>query len=104
MADETHVEFVPVQEDEVDTTDRCSDIYANVVDVGGTLSDMHIQFSLIDRPQCRVHLSFTTAKDLAVSLKNIVDAFEDRTGRSIITMEEVKKGLNKVTPDDSKKI
>ena len=62
MADETHVEFVPVQEDEVDTTDRCSDIYANVVDVGGTLSDMHIQFSLIDRPQCRVHLSFTTAK------------------------------------------
>ena len=73
----------------------CPDIYFNGMDIGVSLSDMNITVMTDGRPLCKLHMSFTTAKTLAVSLGGAVTHFENLTNHSVMTMEEVGRGLEK---------
>ena len=92
---ETRPEFTSVPIPESERTAPYEDLYANGAEIGCTLSDMNVLFSINGRPKCRVHMSFTTAKTLAASLTGAIDAFENLTEHSIMTMDEVDKGLTK---------
>ena len=94
MADETPKGFVSVPASDV-RPKIPFDIYANGTQVGFTLSDVNIQFSIVDRPQCMVHMSLTTAKALSIALSQSIQAFEKTTGHEIILMDAVKEAMEK---------
>ena len=71
------------------------DMYANATNVSFSLSDMNILFSIVDRPQCRLHMSLTTAKSLATDLDAAIRKFEEITGREVVDMQGVKSAFEK---------
>ena len=70
-----------------------TDMYANGTNVSFSLSDMNILFSIVDRPQCRMHMSLTTAKSLAIDLNSAIRKFEEMTGREVFDMQEIKSAF-----------
>ena len=71
------------------------DMYANGTNVSFSLSDMNILFSIVDRPQCRMHMSLTTAKSLAIDLDAAIRKFEEITGRKVVDMQDIKSAFEK---------
>ena len=72
------------------------DIYFNGIEIGLTLSDISVTATMDGQTQCKLHMSFTTAKTLATELSSAVAEFERLTDHSIMTMSEVQEGLKKV--------
>lgn len=72
------------------------DVYFNGVEIGLSLSDISVTAMMDGQRQCRLHMSFTTAKTLAQDLSNAIAEFERLTNHSIMTMSEVQQGLKKV--------
>ena len=73
------------------------DIYCNGVEVGLTLSDMSVNILMDGQRQCRLHMSFTTAKTFAEHLSEAVAQFEQLADHSIMTMSDVEKALKPIT-------
>ncbi len=72
------------------------DIYFNGMDIGLSLSDVGLLVMTDGQPRCKLHMSFTTAKTLAKELGDAVAEFERLTEHSIVTMDEVRKGVKRL--------
>ena len=69
--------------------------YVNGFEISNSLSDIGILLMLDGQPQARLSLSFTTAKTFARDLSAAVAVFEKATKHTIMTMDEVREGLEK---------
>ncbi len=69
------------------------EFYLNGIEIGFTLSDVRVRAMVDGRPACLLHMSFTTAKTLAEHLDKAVSALEKRTGRPIMTMDDMNQSL-----------
>jgi hypothetical protein len=67
--------------------------YANGFNLAASLSDFGLDLMYDGHRVARVALSFTTAKTLASHLAKSIGAFEAVTGHTLMTMEDVSKGL-----------
>ena len=80
--------------------DDCEQMYANGFEIGFSLSDVNVLFSIIGHRHCRLHMSFTTAKTLAIALSEALKNFEKTTEQTIMTMGEVDGRVSKAFPTD----
>jgi hypothetical protein len=69
--------------------------YFNGIEIGTSLSDMNALLILDGQPQARLSMSYTMAKTVAEALNLAVDEFEKATDHQIMTMSEVKAGMDK---------
>ena len=67
--------------------------YFNGFELSSSFSDMGVMLLLDGQPQARLSMSFTTAKTLATNLSSMIEAFERATSHNIMTMEEVRQGM-----------
>jgi len=73
--------------------------YFNGFEIGNSLSDMSAILFLEGVPQARLAMSFTTAKTLAENLSAAVRSFEETTKHNIMTMDDVRRGLESRNAD-----
>lgn len=69
--------------------------YFNGIEIGTSLSDMNALLILDGQPQARLSMSYTMAKTFAEALSNAVSQFENATNHEIMTMSQVKAGIDK---------
>lgn len=69
--------------------------YFNGIQIGTGLSDMNALLLLDGQPEARLSMSYTMAKTVAEALSLAVSEFEKATGHNIMTMSEVKDGMDK---------
>jgi len=67
--------------------------YFNGFEVGNSTSDMACVLMLNGTPVATICMSFTTAKTFAMALGHAVAQFERATDHTIMTMDEVQRGL-----------
>ena len=90
MADET--ERIPVTSAE-EKMPALPGIYFNGFEVGISLSDIYVTLGTNGHQHSRLLMSFNTAKTLMAHLKRTVDAFEQRTKQTIMTMGDINKAI-----------
>lgn len=95
MADRTQsdVDFKKLD----DQTVVIPEIYFNGIEIGMSLSDLNIILVTNGKRHSRLLMSFTTAKTLVAHLKEAVGELERRTDQKIMTMEDVKKAVERAT-------
>ncbi len=71
------------------------EIYIDGFVIGMSLSDMSILTMRSGQPQCKLQLSFNTAKSLATQLSAAIDTLEQRTNSKILTMDKIKQAFEK---------
>lgn len=74
--------------------------YFNGIEIATSLSDMSALLILDGQPQARLSMSYTMAKTIAEGLNLAINEFEKATNHQIMTMSEVKKGMEKATKND----
>lgn len=70
--------------------------YFNGVQIGLTNSDVSLIMMCNGQPKMVANISFTTAKTLHNVLSQMIGALEGATGREIMTMDDIAKGLEKI--------
>lgn len=74
-------------------------LYVNGFELGLSNADVMVTLMTAGERKVSVHMSFTSAKTLSAALTEITQTLERVTGREIMTMEQVGKGLEKLTAD-----
>lgn len=74
--------------------------YFNGFQLGLSNSDVAMTLLSHGQPQSVATMSFTTAKTLYLALGQLIAALEKATGREIMTMDEIAKGLEKISPKE----
>ncbi len=74
--------------------------YFNGFEIGTSMSDMSVLALLDGIPQARLSMSFTTAKTLALKLSNAIEAFESATKHDIMTIDQVKSGMDSLVKNN----
>ena len=82
---------------EEDAADTLPYFYINGFEINISLSDISITLMTSSRRRYRMLLSFTSAKTLLVQLKQTFDIIEKHTDQPILTMKEVKAGMDSAT-------
>lgn len=77
-------------------SDTLPEIYFNGMELRSSLSDMNLIIMVDGQPQCKLRMSFTTAKTLANNLGESLASFEKLTDRSIMTMDDVRESIEKL--------
>ncbi len=79
-------------------------IYCNgsIVNVG--VSDMSALLMLDTSPIMKIHLSYTSAKNLVNALEKGIKLLETATGNEIMLSEEVEKGLRKAAGESKENV
>ena len=90
MGDNPAENLVAISEDEPDTL---STLYVNGFEAHISLSDLHLTLMTNKRKHSKLLLSFTTAKTLLGQLKQAIDIIEKQTKQPILTMNEIKAGI-----------
>jgi hypothetical protein len=68
---------------------QVSRLYANGFTIGLSNADTHIVLQLFGRPVAVWNLSYTLAKTLAAKLTTLVQDWEKRTGKEIVTTDGI---------------
>ena len=77
-------------------SDTLPEIYFNGMELRSSLSDMNLIIMVDGQPQCKLRMSFTTAKTLANNLGESLASFEKLTDRPIMTMDDVRESIAKL--------
>jgi hypothetical protein len=77
-------------------------VYFNGFELGMSLSDAGVWLLLDGQPQCRITMSFTTAKTLALALADHMRDFEAATQHTIMTMADVQMAVDKKPRSETK--
>lgn len=75
-------------------------LYFNGFQIGLTNSDISLIMLCNGQPKSIASISFTTAKTLHIGLGEMITALEGATGRTIMTMQDIGEGLEKIGPRD----
>ena len=86
MSDETRM--IPIQE--------IDHHYVNGFQLNLSNSDVNGIFTLNGVPEFVMTMSFTSAKTLANSLQDLIKTLESVTERSLMTIDEVNSGIQKI--------
>lgn len=73
--------------------------YFNGFQLALSNSDVNMTLLSQGQPKLVAIMSFTTAKTLHLALGNLVAALEHATSRDIMTMDEIAKGLETISPE-----
>jgi hypothetical protein len=78
-------------------------VYLNGFLLGQSLSDVTIVTQTNGNPSAVLNMSFTTAKSLAIELEKVITKFEQITGHTLLTMDDIGSKMNtaKETPNAS---
>lgn len=90
MADNPIENIVEVAPDAPDTLPT---LYVNGFEVNISLSDIHLTLMTNKRKHNKLLVSFTTTKTLIGQLKQAIDIIEEQTKQPILTMSEIKDGI-----------
>ena len=64
-------------------------VYLNGFLLGQSFSDITVVGQTNGNPSTVLNMSFTTAKSLAIELDKIIKKFEETTGHTLLTMEDI---------------
>lgn len=67
--------------------------YLNGSTIGTSLSDIGLVALIDGTPVCRLHMSFTTAKTIAMGLLESVENLEDASKQPILTMGDIQTAM-----------
>lgn len=93
MGDKTQPEVLIEKSD--NKTVEVQEIYFNGIEIGMTLSDLNIILMTNGHRHSQLFMSFSTAKTLLKHLDQAMGELERRTEQTIMTMEDVKKAVDK---------
>jgi hypothetical protein len=74
-------------------------IYLNGFALAQSLADVTIVAQTNGNPSAVLNMSFTTAKSLAIELDKIIKTFEEITGHTLLTMEDIKTKMAAIKGD-----
>lgn len=64
-------------------------IYGNVISVGLTLTDVHINISVNNKPAFLLAVPLPTAKSLGENLVSAIKEYESKTGTQVLSLEQL---------------
>lgn len=76
---------------DVDNLSSVQRLYINGFTVGTSLSDIFVIADTAGVTSAMLLMSFTTAKTLVQELGRAVTTFEEMTGRTLLTMDDIQK-------------